>query len=659
MNDSKVKKVEDILNEIKYYMDKYPDNGKMLNGLHEQFVNICKQLNEEYNITFLAEKGAGKTTILDFLLSLNLPAQKLNKKNNRKYEVEEDVLETGAGATTTSEVHIEQSKENTRIIIEPYQIEEMIEIVRTFAQIIFYDAHQINSNEQPYLATELIRGCRNMTRLTEVNKKGEGKEDLAKKLALEYAKDAYELFEEAVIMRSGIEKRVITEFDYIEDELNINKEKAWVKKVFRCLNLVRDEEAPLPKRIRIQLSKNIFDFSIFKGVKKIIDTRGLEVGPVIDRKDIQEIFTDHTNDLILLVDKFNSPSKSILDLIEHYVYDQDLEIINRIAYIVNFKDGEPERVINSEGNVENEAEGKTEKLLQIIQNFKSNRINILEGNIYFCNPRRFLDDEGKVLIEVDDLEEFGGKEDAIEYKKSIREQERQEFVKDITDLVEEYRITLEDGLDRLIERFESLKQEISKNAYVELTQIINYVEEKKFSFQDSRKMDNLFEKYIQAKYPSTLHAINNRNGVYDQCDVFCAGANEIQSLLIKELREFKEDIVHIFKAQLMIGELNNNQKQTISILMQEINKYIYEYIKCINEYFYSKLKKDIYNKDTEEEFWYRTRSRWGQGNGYRNDINEYYRNQLVDKDFNNIFYNEMNSSVDTFIQGIVKILRQE
>ena len=38
---------------------------------------------------------------------------------------------------------------------------------------------------------------------------------------------------------------------------------------------------PLAKRITIELSQEVFDFSLLNGISKIIDTRGLEAGSVL------------------------------------------------------------------------------------------------------------------------------------------------------------------------------------------------------------------------------------------------------------------------------------------------------------------------------------------------------------------------------------------
>lgn len=326
--------------DIDFYIRNYEESGIVLRRIQNQANKIYNQIAGKYALVFIAEKGAGKTTILDYLLGLTIEKEKTNEKTGRTYKVEEDILETGSGATTTSEVEVTQSLgENSNLVVIPYEKDEMEEILCSFAKIMFNSAHDISSNEEVQLATELIRACRNMTGLTDPRK--QDKKDLAKELALKYTVDEYDIFQQEVIRLADISNRIQTEFCYDEK----TDEKVWIKKIFRRLNLVREPKAPLPKKIIIQLSKQVFNFEVLGNVERIIDTRGLEVGSITDRTDIKKIFREEQNNIILLVDKFSSPSKSIIDLMEHYVYDRNMECINRISYIMNFKDGDKDLVI--------------------------------------------------------------------------------------------------------------------------------------------------------------------------------------------------------------------------------------------------------------------------------------------------------------------------
>lgn len=80
----------DLNNEIDYYIENYPDNAAVLKRIKDKINTINKQLNEDYSLVFMAEKGAGKTTTIGFLLGLTQRKQKTNEKTNRKYWIEED-----------------------------------------------------------------------------------------------------------------------------------------------------------------------------------------------------------------------------------------------------------------------------------------------------------------------------------------------------------------------------------------------------------------------------------------------------------------------------------------------------------------------------------------------------------------------------------------
>ena len=56
--------------EIDYYIDNCPENAPVLKRIKDKINQIEKQLQEQYSLVFMAEKGAGKTTTIDFLLGL-------------------------------------------------------------------------------------------------------------------------------------------------------------------------------------------------------------------------------------------------------------------------------------------------------------------------------------------------------------------------------------------------------------------------------------------------------------------------------------------------------------------------------------------------------------------------------------------------------------
>ena len=90
-------------------------------------------------------------------------------------------------------------------------------------------------------------------------------------------------------------------------------------------------------------------------------------------------------------------------------------------------------------------------------------------------------------------------------------------------------------------------------------------------------------------------------------------------------------------------------------MIKDINKYFFRYIEIINEYFYNRLKEEIYSKK-DMSFWDKVKARWGKGAGYRKEINTYYRGNIVDKNFNSQINEEVNELVEEFKNGLIEIL---
>ena len=643
--------LEDRNKEIDYYIDNYPDNAPVLKRIKDKINQVEKQLKEQYSLVFMAEKGAGKTTTIDFLLGLTQEKQKVNEKTKRKYIVEEDILETGSGATTTSEVEICQSDEEfSKIIITPYEVEEVKEILVVFAKSMFSNIHEINGGDEQ-LAPELIRACRNMTGLTEKKNEDGQKVDLLKELILQYSVNEYDNFEQRIIENAKLDERKETVF--ICDDKN---EKSWIKKIFRRVNLVHIKEAPLPKKITVMLSKNIFDFSKFNRISRIIDTRGLEVTSNTDRSDIKSIFRDGENNILLFVDKFNSPSKSIIDLVDHYIYDDGMDIVNRVGYIVNHRDGEAEKVVGCDGIIDNEEDGIAEKRNQVIQIFKDNNVYIKEENIIYCCPKRHLDEEGKIKISVDELEEYNYDKLAIEEaKKEDRQAEHDLFVDNIISFIDDYEEKLEADLEEALNSYESIKREIEKDATLDVAPVIEYINNEQINIDLKDKILKMYEVYISNKFPSTLRAINNRFGIYNSYDIYCEGANVVESLIKRTFKKFKDDIVDQLDLSAKGKKLNNNQEKAKEFITTDINKYFFNYMEEINNYFYNKLKEETFSKENAI-FWDEVKSRWGKGCGYRKDVVNLYEKNIQDKGLSNEINEDIEEMLNGFKVGIIDVL---
>lgn len=650
----------DLINEIEQLIKQYPDSANELKSYSKQWLELQRRLNQEQSLVFIAEKGVGKTTLINFILGLNYSTEKLIRKKKRK--VEDEVLETGSGATTTSEVEISQSKDGVNhIIINPYSLNEMESIIKNFCKNIFEEVHHINLSTEE-LPPELKRACINMTGLKEeireVNIDSETQKlrvDLAKELATSFSCNDYKLFEKQVLKKANLSQRTNINYTKNTSSASIDEEKMWIKRMFRDLNLVKLQDAPLPKRITIELSQEVFDFSLLNGISKIIDTRGLEAGSVTDRMDIKDYFTSETNDFLFLIDEFKRTSPALIQLLNQYVYDKDFEIVKRLGYIVNFKEGEPERVIGCDGECEDESVGISYKKDNLLQLFKDNQVYIEDKQIIYTNPKRSLDVDGLISVDRDEEEEYGSYEEALLDKKYKRKKEQEDLLKAIFKIVEDYRSLNEKKLLELENKFQQLKETINETYKLNLESVIKFVKSYKFKFLFDKEVEELYQKYLSEKYASTIHAINNRYGIYKEINIYCEGANYLTRKIQMELKQFKDSILVELHKYRDSNDLMQNQLNNLEFLERDLNDYLDSFVKKLSDKYNRILKEDIFNRN-DEEFWSSVKGRWGGGAGYKEKVKKDYRVNILNKQLKQIINQELVSLFDSYRQGCLKII---
>lgn len=649
-----------MINEINDYKKKYPDKSNEFNRYLESAEDLNKKINQPYSLVFIAEKGTGKTTLINFLLGLNYESEK-QIKNKKKKVVEEEVLETGAGATTTFEVEIVQSKENmSHIIVEPYKEGDLLEIFQNFSGTIFKQVHKVKLDTIE-LPPEINRACRNMTLLKEETREeiinGDIKKqivDLAKELAQTYGADEYDLFEKEIISRAHLKDRTTLEFKYEGTTNNLNEEKKWIKEIFRDLNLVKIDNVPLPKKVIIGLSREIFDFSKLEKVDKIIDTRGLEPGSVTDRRDIRKYFDYNENYILFFVDEFKKLSNSLITLLNQYVYDEDLEVCSRMGYLVNYKEDEPGKVIGYDGEVEDEEEGIHLKFNNLIQSFTDNRIFIEKDNIIYGNPRRSLNKSGSIEITGDDLEEFDSIEEAIEAKQKKRNEERINFLTSIFQIISHYHNKNNIKKDELLSKFSEFKSSIDQVDQIDLNLILDMIKEENYlSFKNKScnindgeiNVFNIYRKYIEANHHSKLNALNYRRGIYNEMDIFCEGSNKITRKVQQDLQQYKDFIIMCLDDYVKDNKsISDNQRYKIDLLKNVIVKELEKAVKNINTKCYKCLEEEAFEK-SDDIFWTTVQDLWGSGKGYKNNLVNGYNDNLYSK--------KIHTKIECFVENII------
>ena len=165
----------------------------------------------------------------------------------------------------------------------------------------------------------------------------------------------------------------------------------------------------------------------------------------------------------------------------------------------------------------------------------------------------------------------------------------------------------------------------------------------------------MYEVYIGNKFPSTLRAINNRFGIYNSYDIYCEGANVVESLIKRSFKNFKDEIIDQLDLSAKGKKLNNNQEKAKEFITKDINKYFFNYMEEINNYFYNKLKEDTFSKENSE-FWDEVKARWGKGSGYRKDVVNLYEKNIQDNGLSNEINDEIDEMINGFKLGIIDVL---
>ncbi|HHB1655501.1 TPA: hypothetical protein ACOQ0H_004747 [Bacillus cereus] len=661
--------IENIESEIKNELEKSNVQTTLSLNTYSRMLEKIKFIKDnstlDFSLVFIGEKGIGKTTNICRILNLVHKASK--RRKNKSIKVIEDILQTGSGATTICDIEITPSQTGkTFITIEAVSEQDLLDYLRSFAEYIFAKAHKKTneifreSEEGIPLPPEIERACRNMTNLKET-KEYENRIDHGIELASRFANDEMGLFIDAVISYANLEKRSQEVFE-VNNNLFMEDELLWIKNTFKNLNLGKIDTSSLPKIIKIHLSKEIFNFDNLPYINKIVDTRGLDSLANSDRKDLYKIFREEPNNIIILIDKFAAPSLSLINLLNTYAYDENLSLIDRMIFLVNFRNNEPNLVVGVDGTVEEEIEGIEIRKKQIIRKFIENRIPFNENNIIFYNPLRFLDSEKRLEVTMDDLDDYGSKEEALRYKNEIIQYERQDVLKQVNatvlNIVEKY----DEEINEIRINLEKLKYSHENDQYAK-SQIIKVIKDVEGYYQDNIKAKEdvlkIYNNYFMGKYPSTIRAINIRHGVYDHHDIYQEGAIRIEDLVKYQLKDIKDNVLLKLEGIKSFVNISSGQEVAIRMLMEDIGEIYEERVNRINRKVYHTFEKNVFSFEKYEQFWRKTNYRWGQGSGYRLDIIEYYQEQIKESHFleaiDAFLVNCVNSFVDDLVRAMEKI----
>lgn len=545
-----------------------------------QIGEICSV--DKYNLSFNGKVGIGKSTVICMITNL-LNTQKL-KEGIRFTEI--PLLKTGSGRITLCKTRIIFHAEESKIEIEPISLEEyetlLEELKMVFDNKYRNTENSISVEEKKCLLS--MAGCNGLTEVEIWEKLGQDK-------------NVSELME-AIKARIDYENRRQTTYFCEGNFLE------WLSHTYTAINDGKQEQAPIPKEIRIYINEEDFEAEVPEYISEIIDTRGLDGG---ERQDIQDTLKT-VNYLSVFCDEINGyGGDDIIKVLKPGLIKEDRFKRYRVQLLGIEKNGELSNVLDNREKAQKIKREEAERKLA------SNGIHFYHGNYQFFSS-------------LDGIELSNNKHKVIEFDFDKIKQSRQTFWKNICTMLWNMYCDLQNCLSQYSQQMNLLSQgkisEEIENKIKSCQQSFSniYCREEKGKIEYIEKLqektkdilDGLGAKVVTAN-ASKLGASVRRNG-YGNLNLYSefydCGGEQFE----KDYRNAKTEIMTI------IAERLNGEEDIESICKQILLEKVEELFRVgfdEQQRFYEHITKWIWN----QEDWEKPKQFWGDKKGeYRQRV---------------------------------------
>jgi hypothetical protein len=589
---------------------------KALQDITARLAKIRRILNiQRYDLIFIGQVGAGKTTAICHLLNLTQEVE-IEKKNSKGNLVTikktKELLSTGSGKSTICEVVIRPAK-FTYVEIDPYQTSELQQLIEEFGLWIWQKTHPTTTKIRVEIPPdELLRAIRNIVELPELIVNGKI-EDCALGFASYFPSDRYDDFKQELIQRGKLATRTETK---IQPQLTDLDEKLWLSEVFQSLNVAKLANFSIPKRIYLNLSDRILGFERQR-IGNIIDTRGLDLATK-DRRDLAEYIRDSDGSICIFTEKFPSAPANVIQIIGKYLTPTAKDLNTKFALLVMPRKGEPEKVIGSDGCAVDDLErGIALRKANINNVFSNENINFPDDNVLFYDAlQAYLGDGSLDRSEEIDID-----------------LERQQVFAQIERVIVDRERQLASEIQVLAQQVAQIRS-IKDFARFE-TEIVLITRQKISKCSQLNLASNSFSTdYVDMlpEHHCVLRATNNRYGQYElrDIDIYFNGRYLAENLVRHSSEKYKSEILAIITDI----ETEISDSSTLATLMQRLRAQIDENYETLAIDLGVEIETILSDRvlaprDYDESiFWQQAIDRWGQGSGYKGDVLSLYMEQV-------------------------------
>jgi hypothetical protein len=635
---------------------------------------------DAYDLVFIGEVGAGKTTAICHLFNLTYEAEvtriiKGAKSRTRKVKVIKDVFPTGSGRTTLCEFII-QPDEKSFLEIEPYSEAKFREIIRDFCEYIWYKAEkESGSRDTTGLSSELDRAVRNIVGLklttkaqsssetdeeidevgivlsqedeTETeNTDGSKKQSSNKTIddAIEFAKNFEESqkqeFINAVWDRANMLDRTQTSIEPTESFTNSQHEKVWLAKMCTQLNTASLPQVPLPRKVTVHISPQILSLKDYPHLRSVIDTKGLE--PQQSRTDLASYIRQLDQSLCIFTDRFPHAPGGILSIMETYLTPESQDIHTRSLMFIMPQGEEPEKLHTPSGEPANDWDDGCAYRRSDIESVLTNRVNFDSKNsvsLIFYDAKRYYSDDNLNIGKYVDMNSMPDPSEIVEAKQQLQqdiEEDRQRVFAEIEQVIKRRKDNLWDEVEQLQADFHKIKTTggLSKEDQVPILMAkgeISNLSTCEFSVAANFASD-YFLAWLEGLHPMTLRAVNNRFGEYEdrEINIFAKAGEQATTLAETTLRPDKDKILGHFRNIQKYTSVGIDIEPIINQFVRDIDSSFNQLVNKIGNEVKDYLKQELEPLTLDNSFWCDVQSRFGRGIGFREAVIGMYADKVED-----------------------------
>jgi hypothetical protein len=570
---------------------------------------------QRYNLVFIGQVGSGKTTAICHLFNLVREVEVSKLRNGKKVAIKrvKELLSTGSGKSTICEVVIRPAT-RTYVEIDPYESSELQQLIEEFGLWIWQKSHPKTVKEWVEIPPdELLRAIRNIVELPETIISGK-MHDRALEFAADFTIDRYDDFKQKLIERGQLSARTKTE---IYPKTSDVDEKIWLSQIFQSLNVAKLTNFSIPKRIYLNLSDKILDFTHDR-IANIIDTRGLDLATK-DRRDLACYIRETDNSICIFTERFAAAPANIISIVGKYLTATAKDINTKFALLVMHRKGEPEKIIGADGQaVDNLEQGIQLRKANIDNVFTNENINFSFNNILFYDALQGYLSDGSL----------DRSDESIDINL-----DRQRVFTEIDRVIFDREQQLEKEVQILAEQFEQIE---SGNNFAPNEDDLIVVSKQKISEFSSLNLgsNNFSTDYVDMlpAHHCVLRATNNRYGQYElrDIDIYFNGRYLAENLIRQSTQNFKAEILKVVD----FVETEISHGSTLSPVMQRLRSQIDENYEDLAVNLGVEIETILSDRilapqDYDESiFWQQAIDRWGQGSGYKVDVLALYIQQV-------------------------------